>query len=311
MRELPKIISVDDHVTEPATVWTDRLPKKYHDVGPRIKRLPVKEMTFVGGKFTAIPGEKGDEGPLADWWFYEDLRRPLTRLDTAVGFERDEVTVTGITYDEMRQGSYKLKDRLEDMDIAGIEASLCFPTFPRFCGQTFYEAQDKELAMLGVHAYNDWMHDEWCGESGGRMLPLGLIPLWDPQAAADEIRRNAARGFRAVAFSEIPSNLNLPSIHDADGYWLPFFEACNDTGTVICMHIGSGSKMPSTSPDAPAAVGSTLTFAHCCFSMVDWLMSGHFTKFPDLKIAYSEGQIGWIPYILERADRVWEDNRGW
>ena len=93
MRELPKIISVDDHVTEPATVWTDRLPKKYHDVGPRIERLPVKEMTFIGGKFTAIPGEKGEEGPLADWWFYEDLRRPLTRLDTAVGFERDEVTV--------------------------------------------------------------------------------------------------------------------------------------------------------------------------------------------------------------------------
>jgi predicted TIM-barrel fold metal-dependent hydrolase len=40
-------------------------------------------------------------------------------------------------------------------------------------------------------------------------------------------------------------------------------------------------------------------------------MSGLFTKFPDLKIAYSEGQIGWIPYILERADVVWNENRGW
>lgn len=132
MRELPKIISVDDHVTEPATVWTDRLPKKYADVAPRVHRLPVKEMTFVGGKFTAVPGTKGDEGPLADWWFYEDLRRPLTRLDTAVGFPRDEVILAGITYDEMRQGSYKIKERLEDMDINGIEASLCFPTFPVF-----------------------------------------------------------------------------------------------------------------------------------------------------------------------------------
>ena len=109
MRELPKIISVDDHITEPATVWSDRLPSKYADVGPRIHRLPVKQMTFIGGTFTAIPGEKGEEGPLADWWFYEDLRRPLTRLDTAVGFSRDEVILAGITYDEMRQGSYKLK----------------------------------------------------------------------------------------------------------------------------------------------------------------------------------------------------------
>jgi predicted TIM-barrel fold metal-dependent hydrolase len=312
MRELPKIISVDDHVIEPANVWMDRLPSKYREVGPRSKLLPIKEMTFVGGKFTAVPGDEGDDGALADWWFYEDLRRPLTRLDTAVGFDRDDVTLSGITYDEMRQGSYKIPERLVDMDTSGIEASLCFPTFPRFCGQTFAEADDKELALLCVKAYNDWMVEEWCGpEAKGRLIPLTLIPLWDPVAAAAEVRRNAARGVHAVCFSEIPPNLGLPSIHDADGYWLPFFEACNETETVINMHIGSGSKMPSTSPDAPAAVGSTLTFANCCFSMVDWLMSGHFHTFPNLKVAYSEGQIGWIPYILERADTVWRENRAW
>jgi predicted TIM-barrel fold metal-dependent hydrolase len=311
MRELPKIISVDDHVIEPATVWTDRLPSKYLDVGPRIVRAPVKEMTFIGGKFTAIPGEPGDPGEPVDWWFYEDLRRPLTRLDTAVGFDRDEVTLKGITYDDMRPGSYLVPERLADMDINGIEASLCFPTFPRFCGQTFYEAQDKDLAMLCVQAYNDWMVEDWCGSSGGRLLPLVIVPLWDPEAAAAEIYRNAERGVHAVCFSEIPPNLNLPSIHDESGYWKPFFRACNDAKVTINMHIGSGSKMPSTSADAPAAVGSTLTFANCCFSMVDWLMSGLFTEFPDLKIAYSEGQIGWIPYILERADTVWRENRGW
>ncbi len=311
MRELPKIISVDDHVIEPATVWSDRLPSKYRDVGPRIERRPVKEMTFIGGKFTAVPGDPGDPGDPVDWWFYEDLRRPLTRLDTAVGFAREEVILKGITYDDMRQGSYLLPERLEDMDTNGIEASLCFPTFPRFCGQTFTEAADKELALLCVQAYNDWMVEDWCGRSGGRLIPLTLVPLWDPAEAAREVRRNAARGVHAVCFSEIPSNLGLPSIHDADGYWLPFFDACNETQTTINMHIGSGSKMPSTSPDAPAAVGSTLTFANCCFSMVDWLMSGLFAKFPDLTIAYSEGQIGWIPYILERADTVWQENRGW
>jgi predicted TIM-barrel fold metal-dependent hydrolase len=311
VRALPKIISVDDHVIEPAGVWMDRLPAKYRDVGPRNVKVPVKDMTFVGGKFTAIPGEKGDPGPLVDWWFYEDLRRPLLRLDTAVGFSRDDITLTGITYEAMRQGSYLLPERLADMDINGLEASLCFPTFPRFCGQTFTEASDKDLALLCVKAYNDWMVEEWCGLSGGRLIPLIIVPLWDPHLAAAEIRRNAARGVHAVCFSEIPPNLGLPSIHDKDGYWLPFFEACNECDVTINMHIGSGSKMPSTSPDAPAAVGSTLTFANCCFSMVDWLMSGLFTQFPRLKIAYSEGQIGWIPYILERADTVWRENRGW
>ena len=77
------------------------------------------------------------------------------------------------------------------------------------------------------------------------------------------------------------------------------------------MHIGSSSRMPSTSADAPPAVGSTITFANCCYSMVDWLMSGKFERFPELKVMYAEGQIGWIPYILERADTVWRENAAW
>ena len=310
MEEFPRIISVDDHVVEPPTVWTDRLPSQYLEVGPRVVRAPVGEISFVGGKFAPRVGEPG-EGPDADWWFYEDLRRPLLRLDAAVGYDRDEVDLRAVTYDQMRPGAFQLAPRLEDMDANWIEASLCFPTFPRFCGQTFTEAKDRDLGLLCVKAYNDWMVEEWCDPSGGRLIPLTLIPLWDAELAAAEVRRNAGRGVRAVCFSEIPPFLGLPSIHDPDKFWDPFFRACEETGTVICMHIGSSSKMPSTSPDAPPAVSSTLTFANACYSLVDWLMSGVFTRFPELVIAYSEGQIGWIPYVLERADVVWEDNRGW
>jgi predicted TIM-barrel fold metal-dependent hydrolase len=304
---IPRIVSVDDHVIEPANVWQDRLPEKYRDVGPRV----IQErgnMSFVGGNFSYEPDP---DGQLGDWWVYEDKRVPQTRLSAAAGFDRDEVKVVGITYDEMRPGCYDPKARLGDMDVNHVEASLCFPSFPRFCGQTFMEAKDRELAELCVRAYNDWMVDEWCGSSGGRLIPLCIIPLWDAELAAAEVRRNADRGVRAVCFSEIPPYLGLPSVHDADGYWDPFVRACEETGTVINMHIGSSSKMPSTSADAPAAVGSTLTFNNAMASMSDWLFSGLLVKFPSVKIAYSEGQIGWIPYILERADKVWEDNRGW
>jgi predicted TIM-barrel fold metal-dependent hydrolase len=312
MKEFPKIISVDDHVVEPANVWADRLPKKFLDIGPRVERRRVGEITFIGGKFTAVPAPPGEgDGPEVDWWFYEDLVRPLIRLDAAVGYPREEVTLKGVTFDDMRPGAWQVKPRLEDMDTNWIEASLCFPTFPRFCGQTFTEATDHELGLLCVKAYNDWMVEEWCGESGGRLVPLTLIPLWDAELAGEEVRRNASRGVHAVCFSEIPPFLGLPSIHDPSNYWDPFFAACAETDTVINMHIGSSSKMPSTSADAPPAVGSTITFANACYSLVDWLMSGVFTRFPDLVIAYSEGQIGWIPYVLERADVVWEENRAW
>ena len=301
----PKIISVDDHVIEHGRVWLDRLPAKYHDIGPRT----IQErgtMQFVGGVFSYEPS---DDGELCDWWLYEDKRVPQTRLSAAAGFDRDEVKVTGITYEEMRKGCWDPKARIEDMDANWTDAQMCFPSFPRFCGQVFMEAEDKVLSDLCVKAYNDWMVEEWCGDSGGRLIPLTITHLWDADLAAAEVYRNAARGVKAVCFSEIPPYLGLPSIHG--DYWEPFFRACAETGTTINMHIGSSSKMPSTSADAPAAVGSTLTFGNAMSSMTDWLFSGWLARLPDLKIVYSEGQIGWIPYILERADKVWEENRAW
>jgi len=308
MAELPRIISVDDHIVEPATTWTDRIATKYHDVCPRIVRAPMGEISFVGGKLTVTPGSEGNP---TDWWYYEDLKRPLLRVDSAVGVPRDQVTMKGITYEDMRPGSYSQKERLEDMDDNHIEASLCFPTFPRFCGQTFTEASDKELALRCVEAYNDFQVEEWCAGTGGRLIPLTIVPLWDARLAAAEVRRNAERGVRAVCFSEIPAYLGLPSIHDPDNYWDPFFAACDETSTVVNMHIGSSSKMPSTSPDAPAAVGSSLTHINAELSMTDFLLSGLFERFSNLKVAYSEGQIGWIPHLMHRMDVVWEENRGW
>ena len=310
MDEFPKIISVDDHVVEPANLWQDRLPAKYREAGPKVVLAPPGDVEFIGGKLTVGMGEPGSAPDVA-WWMYEDLRRPLMRLDAAVGYDRDEVDLRLVSYDEMRPGAFSVKERLEDMDANWIESSLCFPTFPRFCGQTFLEAQDKDVALACVKAYNDWMVEEWCADPSGRLIPLIIIPLWDAALAAQEVRRNAARGVRAVCFSEIPPYLGLPSIHEPNNYWDPFFGACAETGTVINMHIGSSSKMPSTSADAPAAVGSTLTFANSAYSLVDWLMSGTFTRHPELQIAYSEGQIGWIPYVLSRADTVWQENRGW
>lgn len=305
----PKVISVDDHVIEPPNVWADRLPAKYQDIGPRVVRTKIAEMNFVGGTFDFRVAEPGEDGTDCDWWYYEDLRIPQTRLSAAAGVPREEVTVSPISYDDMRPGCYDPVERLADMDVNWVEASLSFPSFPRFCGQTFLEAKDKDLANLCVKAYNDWMFDEWCASSGGRLIPLPIVQLWDVSLAAEEVRRNAARGAHAVCFSEIPPFLGLPSVHtDA---WDPFFDACAETETVVSMHIGSSSKMPSTSADAPAAVGSILTYMNAAMSLVDFLMSGVLERFSGLELAYSEGQIGWIPYVLERADTVWRENRAW
>ncbi len=316
--EVPKIISVDDHVVEPPHVWQTWLPKKYREKGPRIERAEF-------GNFKHLPGAKyknnfvegGDPG---DFWVFEDeiiyvhkkfVAIPLeaTPDGDVSRFDRTKMVMRAVTYDTMRPGCWDRNERIKDMDLNWVDGSLPFPTFPRFCGQTFKEAKDLELGLACVKAYNDWMVEEWCEPSNGYNIPLCIMPLWDAQLAADEIRRNAARGVRAVCFSEIPPRLGLPSIHTDE--WDPMIEACNETGTVICMHVGSSSTMPVASPDSPEGVGGTLAFNNAMASMADWLWSGKMVRFPNLKLAYSEGQIGWIPYALERADTVWEQHDSW
>jgi predicted TIM-barrel fold metal-dependent hydrolase len=306
MTDIPWIVSLDDHVVEPPDVWTKRLPAKYRDVGPHIVMAPPGTPVLDGGTYREAPGTEGD--PVA-WWFYEDQQYSVKRLIAAAGYPAEEIGFDGITFDQMRPGCWQPQARLDDMTMNHVEASLAFPNYPRFCGQIFLKGEDKELARLCVEAYNDWQVEEWCAGSGGRLIPLCLIPLWDVELAAAEVRRNAARGVRAVAFSELPPWLGLPSIHS--GYWDPFFAACAETDTVVAMHIGSGTKTINSSDDAPDAVQAVNMFANSALSLIDFLFSGVLVRFPELKLLYAEAQIGWIPYVLERVDDVWDVHRGW
>ena len=302
MVSIPPIVSVDDHVIEPPHLWQEWLPAKFRERGPRVVRAPY-EMAPSG----AWPFRRAASGPMTDWWVYEDLQYAVVAGMASAGKKPEEIGKEPVAYDEMRPGFYDPKPRLDDMTANHVERSLCFPTFPRFCGQTFHEAKDKELALACVRAYNDWMVEEWCGDSAGRLIPLCLIPLWDIGLAAAEVRRNAARGVRAVAFSELPFKLGLPSVHDKDRRLDPFLAACEETGTVVCMHIGSSSQFLNTSDDAPSSVRMAITTTNAQMSMADWLLSGVLARFPRLKIAFSESQIGWMPFLFERMDRIWHE----
>jgi predicted TIM-barrel fold metal-dependent hydrolase len=304
--DLPWFISVDDHVVEPPTVWSDRLPAKYQDVGPRYARRRIGLTRWQQGAFVT---DKDDNGAETDVWLFEDVVKPIRRNIAAAGLDRDEMDLNPISFDEMRKGCFDAAARLADMDLNHVGASLCFPQMSRFCGQEFSEAKDKDLGLACVKAYNDWMVDEWCATDPARLIPLIMVPLWDGELAAAEVRRNAERGVHAVTFSENPYVLGFPSIHS--GAWEPFFRACAETDTTVNMHIGSSSKMATVSPDAVPAVGASLSSANAVSSLMEFLFSGVLERYPTLLLAYSEGQIGWIPYQLERADAVWSEHRAW
>ena len=282
------MISVDDHVLEPPDVWQSRVAAKYRDRAPKL--------------VSDAAGER---------WVYDGVEIKTSGLSAVVGKDSTEFSPEPITYAEMRPGCYDNKARLADMNADGVISSLCFPSFPRFCGQLFYEADDRELALECVRAYNDWMIDDWCGTTPGRFIPMVIMPLWSPELCVQEIERTAAKGARAVAFSENPSPLGLPTIHDPSQYWDPFMAAAADNELVVCMHVGSSSQLPRISPDAPVLANMSWGSVRTAGAMLEWLFSGMFQRFPKLKIALSEGGIGWIPYFLQRAEQVLETQKYW
>ncbi|GAA1850950.1 amidohydrolase family protein [Pseudonocardia ailaonensis] len=285
LRQDVKLISVDDHLIEPKHLWTDRLPAKYQDVGPRV-----------------VEDDEGHEV-----WQFEGQLFPQVGLNAVAGLDVEDFSTEPRRFEDMRPGCYEPNARLKDMDQDGVWASLAFPSFSRFCGQRFLEAKDKDLGLACVQAYNDFMLDEWSGADRERLVPLVILPLWDAELAAAEVRRTAARGAKAIAFSEGPAKLGLPSFHS--GGWDPLFRAAVETDMPVCMHIGSSSSMITTSADAPYAMHIGLNGLNSMIAAVDLLWSPVPTTFPDIKLVLSEGGAGWAPYIMEKINWAWTKHR--
>jgi predicted TIM-barrel fold metal-dependent hydrolase len=273
------LVSVDDHVVEPRDMFERHAPAKFGDRLPRL-----------------ITNERGIER-----WVWEGDETGSGGLNAVVTWPKEQWGTDPVSHAEMRPGCYDIHQRIVDMNVNGVAASLNFPTYARFSGAFFASAADKELAAAGVRAYNDWHIDEWCAAYPSRLMPLAIPMSWDVDLTADEVRRIAAKGCHAICFTENPADMGLPSLHT--GYWDPFFAACSDTGTVVCIHIGSSGLLPTTSDDAPIDIPVTLATMQTMRPMMDFLFSDVLWNFPDLRIALSEGGAGWLPYTLDRLDR--------
>jgi predicted TIM-barrel fold metal-dependent hydrolase len=159
-----------------------------------------------------------------------------------------------------------------------------------------------------LRAYNDWAIDEWCGAYPGRFIPLGMVPMWDVNLAVDEIHRVGKKGCRSISFLETPHVQGYPSF--LSGYWDPMMKALVEENMVLSLHIGAGFDVIQRAPEAPVDHLMVLACQISAITAQDLLFGPTLRRFPELKVALSEGGIGWIPFYFDRIDRHYE-NQAW
>jgi predicted TIM-barrel fold metal-dependent hydrolase len=285
------IIDADAHITEPADVWTARVPAKYLDHVPQVGRA--------------------DDGK--DTWFIDGA--PVSKVGgTAAAGWPEPFPSAPATYEECHPAAHDAHARLRYMDEAGIWAQVLYPNVAGFGSQRFLAIPDDELKLVCVRAYNDFLRD-WASADARRLITVMSTPFWDVDAAVAEIERCAGTGHRGVLFTGEPSRFGLP--HLGDAHWDRFWAAAAAHGMPIHLHLGSGDMTTSFTPERIAAHGTAATYAFTStelflkngMQVADLLLSGVLPRHPGLKVVSVESGIGWIPFVMEAVDHSYLEGR--
>jgi predicted TIM-barrel fold metal-dependent hydrolase len=272
------IIDADAHVNEPPELWQERVAARLKPRAPKVLHM-----------------EDGDV------WSFDDGKklRPLGLTATA-GLSYLQFRASGMRYDTIRPGSFDTAARLKDLDADGLYAQLLYPSVTLAGARTYTD--DRELQCACVRAYNEWLL-EFCAPSGGRLVPQAIVPTTGIDDALAELEWAIAHGHRGALISAFP-NGSYEAAGEDDRFWAVAQEAEFPLG----IHIGSFSDaglqpvMAQSTLGFLARAGGSKSGADSIPATTKVLFSGACEKFPRLRFVIVEGNIGWIPTVMEQVD---------
>lgn len=290
-----EVIDADAHVNPAPTFWDDYLPAKFSGRGPK--------------------WELGGPGDNHDWVIFEGARKPLN-LQSATSGQGKKFRPVG-KQEALRAGNWEPASRLADMDQDGVQMAVMYGGGP-------LGTADNELYLASFDAYNRWLAD-FCSYDPKRLAGAAYLPMQDIACSTAMVKDAAERGLRAVNIPAFPQSGSITTggfgaqvlalSGDPDGprqYDSPefdsFWRACVDNDMAVTIHLGARIARPGQSRFLPNMVMSKLCMAE---PLAILIFGGVFDRFPELRFGAIESGSGWVAYVAEYMDAIYDNQRHW
>lgn len=292
---LPEVIDTDTHLTEPADLWTARLPRKYVDRAPRVVRDPSSgfERWQLDGAWLSPVGLQSHAG----WREFSPSVPP--------------------SFEDIDPACYDADARVRWMDEHGVRTQLLYPNIVSFEAHAIMALDDPELRIALVRTYNDYVH-EFASSHPGRFVGIASLPFWDLEAAVDELKRCHTLGHRGMLWAATLERHGLPGF--SDEYWDPLYGLAQELEMSVNFHVGVGHtrdemaellNISGNCDDRRQRAEFTATFfVSNVRTIAHVLMSGLCERFPRLNFVSVESGFGFVPFLVENLDWAWKTNGG-
>ena len=274
-------ISADDHVQEHPEVWTSRMSKqKWGDRIPHVEEQADGTQSWVIGERATVPIA------IAGALMADRVQEPKR-------------------WSDVPEMAFSATARLKAMDIDGVDYSVLYPIVGGLAGEAFGKLADADLELACVQAYNDWLIEEWASVSP-RFVPQCIVPIWPLERTIAEIKRCVGKGHKGVIYPASPMELRaVPHINEPA--YDPLWATCEELGLPLCFHSGASTKIQlrpgaNFSPALAAAFSNVVRPVSSIAVLANFIISRVLHRFPNLKVVFAEGSLGWGAYELEYAD---------
>jgi predicted TIM-barrel fold metal-dependent hydrolase len=276
MRHGLRVADTDTHQMEPPDLWLEWIEAPFRDAAPRRQEIGGRLVMAVEGESLTSEGKYPFSTP--------DFLAALAK-----GMER---------FRRLREARFDPKARLLDMDEAGVDVQILYPTVGgQLLGREF---RDVELLAACCRAYNDWSAEQ-CSAAPERLRWAAMLPLQAVDLAVEEARRAAGKG--AASFYVRPNPVLGRNLPHPD--YEPLWSEIEELGRPICLHDSGSPHVPSYG-DRMQTHTSGHIIAHpfeAMVAMMTLIWFGVLERHPRLTVVHVEADAGWLPYWLQRMEQ--------